>query len=57
MSKEQKDELVKIKVLKRCPDNTDRSKYFEADQEIEVSKERADAAVAKGLAEIVEEGI
>ncbi len=57
MSKEQKDELVKIKVLKECPDNTDRTKRFEEGQEIEVSKERADAAIAKGLAELVEEGI
>ncbi len=51
MSKE-KQELVKIAVLKPCRDKDTKARY-EVGAEVELSQERADAAVAAGLAEIV----
>lgn len=49
---EKKMELVKVRVLKSCNDRETKATY-EVGVEIELSKERADAALAAELVEIV----
>jgi hypothetical protein len=50
-------ELVKVKVLKRCHDINDETKKYAVGEEIEIDSERAEAGEAAGLLEIVTQAI
>lgn len=53
---ELKQEPVKITILKPCHNKETKERY-EAGDEVELDAERAEAAVAAGLAELATEGI
>jgi len=61
MSKEQKlpetPATTKIHILAPCHDKTDRSVKFAVGDEIELETERAEAAIAAGLAELATPGL
>jgi hypothetical protein len=52
MSKEK--ELVKVVTLVACRDKNDNKTRYEAGAEVELEKDRAEAAIAAGYAELAE---
>ncbi len=54
---DKKQELVKVKVLKKCHDINDETKKYAVGEELEIEPARAEAGEAAGLVEIVTEGL